>query len=72
MTAIPVAVGFKAHLGWLSAVALTLNPDAPEPVLATRLDLFTDQPRDVREPFHVAGGWDGLQRTEPAEEPPTA
>lgn len=69
MTAIAVAVGFKAHLGWLSAVALTLNPETPEPVLTTRLDLFTDQPRDIREPFHVAGGWDGLRRVKPADDP---
>ncbi len=62
MSAVPVAVGFKAHLGWLSAVALTLNPEMPEPVLAVRLELFADEPRAVREPYHVAGGWDGLQR----------
>ena len=62
MSTADVIVGFKAHLGWLAAVAIAARAASPQPLYATRLDLFSDQPRDVREPYHVAGGWDGLDR----------
>jgi len=64
-----VTVGFKAHLGWLAAVAVRANTDEPWPLAAERLDLFADQPREIREPYHVAGGWDGLTRVDPPADP---
>ena len=64
-----VTVGFKAHLGWLAAVTIETAADEPRPLAASRLDLFTDQPREIREPYHVAGGWDGLEQVAKPDNP---
>ena len=64
-----VTVGFKAHLGWLAAVTVAARASAPQPLDAVRLDLFADQPREVREPYHVAGGWDGLTQVAKPDDP---
>lgn len=64
----PVCVAFKAHMGWVNAVAVSLAAAEPEPLLAERVDLFKAQGREVVEPYHVAGGWDGLERVpQPAD-----
>ncbi len=60
MATLDVTVGFKAHLGWLAVVAAEQRSTQPRPVAALRLDLFRDQPREIYEPYHVAGGWEEL------------
>jgi len=57
-----VCIAFKAHMGWVNAVAAAMTASRPKPLLAERVDLFRGQGRDVVEPYHVAGGWDGLER----------
>ena len=57
-----VCVAFKAHLGWVNAVAVEVNAKTPKPVHAQRVELLHDPQREVTEPYHVAGGWSGLQR----------
>ncbi len=71
MPSTDVIIGFKAHLGWLAAVAVRAGGNEPEPVQALRIDLFSDQPRETREPYHVAGGWHGLQRVARPRRPST-
>ena len=41
----------------------------PRAISTFRLDLFTDQGKAIQEPFHVAGGWDGLSRVAPPADP---
>ena len=65
----PVCIAFKAHLGWLNAVTVVAGTRTPEPVRAERLDLFRDQSREVVEPYHVAGGWQGLERVPAPPDP---
>ncbi len=70
-----VCVGFKAHMGWLNAVAVAVRatPDTapknlPVAVDARRIDFAGGQPREVGEPYHAAGGWRGARRvTAPAD-----
>ena len=62
MAVTPVCVAVKAHMGWLNAVAVDQADAAITPVLASRIVLFADHGREIVEPYHVAGGWDGLER----------
>jgi hypothetical protein len=64
-----VCVAFKAHLGWLNAVAVRSRARRPTPLLAVRLELFDGADREALEPYHVAGGWDGLSRVAPPSDP---
>jgi hypothetical protein len=57
-----VCVAFKAHQGWVNAVAVGIGTATPAPVHAQRLDLLAGAERDIVEPYHVAGGWSGLER----------
>jgi hypothetical protein len=58
----PVCVAFKAHQGWVNAVAVVRDAALPTPVRADRIDLFDGSDREATEPYHVAGGWHGLDR----------
>ena len=57
-----ICVAFKAHMGWVNTVAVRVNTDMPLPLNAQRVDLLGATSRDVVEPYHVAGGWSGLER----------
>jgi len=63
-----VCVAFKAHLGWVNAVAVACGARAVDCRDARRLTLVAGTDRETAEPYHVAGGWDGLeQRPRPAD-----
>lgn len=64
-----VCVGFKAHLGWVNAAVVTMGRDEPVPILAQRIDLFEDADRETLEPYHVAGGWQGLKQGRRPKDP---
>ncbi|MGE0623861.1 MAG: hypothetical protein AB7I04_25390 [Pseudomonadales bacterium] len=64
-----VCIAFKAHMGWLNAVAVAMSSSKPRPLRVERVDLFKGQGREVVEPYHVAGGWDGLERVPPPPDP---
>ena len=57
-----VCIAFKAHMGWINAVAVDAAKRQPLPLHAERLQLFDNADREVIEPYHVAGGWQGLER----------
>ena len=69
MKSVPVTVGFKAHLGWLASVTLVSDRAEVVAVRQDRLDVFSDASRAVKEPYHVAAGWDGLTRVERPPDP---
>lgn len=58
----PIVVAFKAHMGWVNAVAVVINQPIPTITHAARIDLVESDDPAVREPYHVAGGWSGLER----------
>ena len=63
-----VCVAFKAHLGWVNAVAVACGAEAVDCRDARRLDLVAGRDRETAEPYHVAGGWQGLdQHPRPAD-----
>ena len=67
---IPISIAFKAHLGWMNVVAVDAKAlGRPKPLLVERLPFFEDADRETREPYHVAGGWEGLERVTPPADP---
>lgn len=58
----PICVAFKAHLGWVNAVGVRAEADEPSPVFAERVELLGTANREILEPYHVAGGWHGLEK----------
>ncbi|HIG43865.1 MAG: hypothetical protein ABGY96_25180 [bacterium] len=57
-----VCVAFKAHMGWVNAVAVLVETDSPTPLHTQRIDLIDGEDREAAEPYHVAGGWHGLEQ----------
>ncbi len=69
MTVEQVCVAFKAHMGWVNAVAVARSGPRLRCLRAERVDLLPHGDRDLIEPYHVAGGWDGLDRVPPPADP---
>lgn len=65
----PACVAFKAHLGWVNAVAVRADTGDPVPIAAQRLDLLEEDDRGLSEPYHVAGGWLGLEQVPRPSDP---
>lgn len=61
------ALGVSAHLGWAATATLAFASGVPRVLRTDRIELAED--RDVREPFHVAAGFDGLDRVPPPPDP---
>jgi hypothetical protein len=66
---VDVCIAFKAHMGWVNAVAVACAKGAPKPLHAQRIELVENSARDVQEPYHVAGGWHGLARVDVPGDP---
>lgn len=65
----PVCIALKAHLGWVNAVAVARNHRHLRCLRAERVELLPGGDRNLREPYHVAGGWQGLDRVPPPADP---
>jgi hypothetical protein len=63
------SIGISAHLGWASTAVVTLEKNALRVLRTDRIETASDSDREALEPYHVAGGFDGLSRV-PA--PPNA
>lgn len=57
-----VCVAFKAHMGWVNAVAVRAHRGPLACMDARRVSLGRGDDREVMEPYHLAGGWNGLVR----------
>lgn len=64
-----VALGFMAHIGWLNVAAVRVSGGDVKAVRTARLDTCPPGDTTAREPYHVAGGFDGLNRVAPPPEP---
>ncbi len=64
-----VCVAFKAHMGWVNAVPVLVNGKDLSPLPARRVDLIDTDDREVREPYHVAGGWRDLTQVPRPKDP---
>ncbi len=69
MTKTNVHIGFKAHLGWVAAVVIPVGSQTPGAIETRKLELFANEDREAREPYHIAGGWQGVERAPIPEDP---
>ena len=66
------AVGVRAHMGWVAAVAVTLADGTPQLVRSCTIATAPEGDQIAKEPYHVAAGWDGLTRVKPHPDPAAA
>lgn len=66
------ALGFRAHKGSVDVVGVTVEAGTPRLVHSAIVKTAPDGDRIAMEPYHVAGGWDGLARVAPHPEPKAA
>jgi hypothetical protein len=60
------AVGISAHLGWAAGATVRIGKSGVRVLRSERLEIATD--RETVEPYHVAGGFQGLGRVpQPAD-----
>ena len=62
-------IAFKAHLGWVNAVGIASTDDEPGARFVERIELFDGAPREAIEPYHLAGGWQGLTQVAAPDNP---
>ncbi|MCZ6639931.1 MAG: hypothetical protein O7F71_00010 [Gammaproteobacteria bacterium] len=56
------AVGIFTHMGWVTAVTVVKRDDFIEVVRTDRIETGDPLDREAIEPYHVAGGFHGLDR----------
>ena len=56
------AVGISAHLGWAATSTIVVGKSGVRILRTDRLELARPNDRETREPYHVAGGFEGLER----------
>ena len=64
-----VTLGFSTHLGWVCVTAVRSRQREIAGVRTFRLETSPPGIREALEPYHVAGGFDGLQRVPPPADP---
>ncbi len=62
-------VAFKAHQGWAAATVVDCAAPSPRPLAALRVQIVDPDDREVAEPYHVAGGWHGLEQVPRPDDP---
>ena len=63
------ALGVSAHLGWAAAAAVAVGKSGLRVLRTERLELVPETDREAREPYHVAGGFEGLARVPQPSDP---
>ena len=63
------SIGVSAHLGWAAAAIIAIGRSGPVVLRSDRLATAPERDREAREPFHVAGGFEGLDRVPPPKNP---
>lgn len=63
------AIGFRGHMGWVAAVAVSLEDGAPRLVHSSIIATAEEGDRIAREPYHVAAGWEGAVKVPQPKDP---
>ena len=63
------AIGVSAHLGWAASATVVVGKSGLRVVRTDRLEIAAADDRVAREPYHVAGGFEGLDRVPPPADP---
>lgn len=66
-----VSIGIVAHMGWVTTTTLAVIPGQPVRVIRTdRIETADPDDREASEPYHLAGGFNGLLREPQPADPP--
>jgi hypothetical protein len=63
------AIGVSAHLGWAASAAVVVGKSGVRVLRTDRLEIAGPSDRAAREPYHVAGGFEGLDRVPRSADP---
>ena len=63
------AVGVSAHLGWAATATVVVGRAGLRVLRTDRLEIARPEDRAAREPYHVAGGFEGLGRVPRPKDP---
>jgi hypothetical protein len=63
------ALGISAHLGWAATATVEVAKTGIRVLRSDRIETAPASHREAQEPFHVAGGFDGLERVPPPPKP---
>lgn len=55
-------IGISAHLGWAATATVSVGAAGLRVLRTDRLEIGDAADRDIREPFHIAAGFAGLER----------
>jgi hypothetical protein len=66
------AIGISAHLGWAATAIVTLGKPGLRVLRTDRLEIADPDDRQAKEPYHVAGGFEGLERVARPADPEAA
>jgi hypothetical protein len=56
------AIGISAHLGWAATTTISVGKPGMRVLRTDLLEIAKPEDREAREPYHVAGGFEGLER----------
>ncbi len=56
------AIGISAHLGWAATSTIAVGKSGVRVLRTDRLEIAKPGDRETGEPYHVAGGFEGLER----------
>ncbi len=66
---INASIGISTHMGWVSTAVMALRGSNPRILRTDRIETADPTDREALEPYHVAGGFDGLDRVPIPEDP---
>ncbi len=66
---INASIGISTHMGWVSTAVMALRGSNPRILRTDRIETADPADREALEPYHVAGGFDGLDRVPIPEDP---
>lgn len=65
------SIGFSYHMGWTCCAVVDADETGLRRVVTGRFNTGDEADRESREPYHVAGGWQGLERVPVPDNPAT-
>lgn len=66
---ITASIGIAAHMGWVASAVVALGGPKPRILRTDRIETADPTDREALEPYHVAGGFDGLARVPIPDDP---
>ena len=66
---ITASIGIATHMGWVAGAVVVADGSKPRILRTDRIETADPADREALEPYHVAGGFDGLTRVPIPDDP---